>query len=305
MTSVWDPGPPEQTDIPEDDLRRGLSEALVRLGMEGHSTTERAHPSDGSRAAVALQEELAWVVPGINPTPIREALQNVHLATSSGHDHVWTLGLALTSRRVLGTSLSTVIRGALEAYARSHFLMGDMSPRGVLVRHLASRRSVLDEAVKKRKGRAPEQIEASSRMMERVRQLAAAWEISWQEIDPTGYRAAVNGVLDSYAAGSGHDIPENIYGMLSETAHSETVGFRHFMKSREELDPFGRETATAGLNYDFINAQVQILVGVHEDVTARYLDFCGVPSEQRAHWLEEVRYSKEMVKYVHDEMAAP
>jgi hypothetical protein len=309
--SDYDPGPPEQPDIPEDEYRRGLQEALIRLGLTAHTLCNMSSPIDptpGSPADLALADEAQWVVPDVNPAPIREAFQNIWLAIDSGHDHVGSLGLSLMMRRKMGTSLITIIRGALEAYGRAHLLMGDLSVRSVMVGHLASRRSVLDQAVIVRRGPdgtrtpTPYNIE-STRMMDRVKVLAEAWGFTWDEIAPTKYGASVQRVLDAYAQASGLEIPSGIYGVLSETAHAETVGFRLFMKVRDELNEHGQETAVPGLNYEYLNALVQILLGVHVEVVRMYLTLSGQDDEDiHALWTESVEWCHEVGRGIHEDM---
>jgi hypothetical protein len=44
MTNDWDPGPPDVPDFPEDEYRRSLQNALIRLGLAGHVMTEVWRP---------------------------------------------------------------------------------------------------------------------------------------------------------------------------------------------------------------------------------------------------------------------
>jgi hypothetical protein len=294
MTTDWDPGPPEAMGYPEDDARRALREALIRFGIYSHDLSEELRPFDprpGSLAADALADEPQWVVPGVNPAPVREALQNIHLAITSGHDHVWTLGLALGMPRELGTSFSTVIRGALEAYARAYYLMGDRSVRDIMVRHLASRRSTLDQGATLRRDSDGEKRTTPLRdwsleYQEQVRTLADAWGMTWEEIKPTTYRASVEDVLAAHEFNSGIPIPDGLYGALSDTAHAETVGFRSFVRTRDVWNEHGQQAYTPGLNYRLLNAHVSILTGVCADVTRWYLEFCGATDKDAALWIE-------------------
>ena len=308
MISDWDPAPPDRPAIPQDGLRRALSEGLVFLATAGHRMTEVTaphYPNDESPAAFNLLEEESWAVPTVNEMPIREASQTIYLTMTSGHDHMQTLGLALAMRRDLGTSLMTVIRGALEAYARCYFLMGDLSTRGILVRYLASRRSVLDYGARELRvdgiRRATEFSDASREMLEKVEQLATAWSISTEEINPTRPGAGVQQLLVFYNESSGYNVPTDLYSLLSETAHAETIGFRFFMTGTGVFANDGQEAMQFGLDYDYLILFLQVLVGVHEHVMTRYLDYCGATAEQRADWTQAILNAKGNIPYLVDE----
>jgi hypothetical protein len=299
----WDPG---DADTPEDIYRRGLRNALIRLGVAAEMLTDQVRPAAavaGSPVAAAHAEDSNWRVDGVYPTPVHDATQNLYLAVTSGHDHVQTLGLSLGMPRIVGTSLYTVIRGAMEAYASAYFLMGDLTVKSILTRHIASRRATLDKTVKEPMGPhgkryATPLSEKSAEYVDDVKVLAEAWGLSWRDIEPRTYRDKVEDLLAVYAEASGHDLPPNIYGMLSDIAHTENVGFQYFTRFTGRLDEHGRPGFIPSLKYDYLNVQVQILVGVHCEVMKRYLRFCGATQQDCEWWMESIQYCDDMGRYV-------
>jgi hypothetical protein len=112
----------------------------------------------------------------------------------------------------------------------------------------------------------------------------------------------VEDVIAVHGVNSGIPIPEGLYGALSDTAHAETVGFRSFVKLRDEWDEHGRQAYMPGLNYKLLNAHVHILTGVSVDVMRWYLEFCGATDEECASWIETVEYSERTTLDVHEDL---
>jgi hypothetical protein len=292
----------ESVRTPEDDYREGLRDILMQVASASMNVcldTPVTAPTPGSPAALLLSSEAEWAVANVNQFPLLDALQNIHMAMRSGHDHVLTLGLSLAVPRGFGSSFATVLRGALEGYAQAWFLLGDLSAKSVLTRYLTARRSVLDQDSKERpdKRGTPEATDLSresGKMLERVQAMAHAWEIPYTGIKGQGYKKRVDTLLDAYAAASGHDLPPDIYRVLSLSAHSETNGYNRFIKSASVTNEHGQRGFTTGLNYLFLNKMTQILVGVHIQVMRKYLELSGTSREELTEWMEALSFSEEV-----------
>jgi hypothetical protein len=301
MTDDADPGE-EHARIPEDEYREGLSDILLRVGGAASTVcldTPVSNPSAESPAAVLLARENEWAVSGVTSKPLLDAMQNLDMALMSGHDHMETLGLSLAVRRVLGSSFATVLRGALEAYARAWFLIGDQSAKSVLTQFLASRHYVLDRDAKEypdSRG-TPQVTELSreaSKMLADLTVLEEAWGIPFRPVKGDGYKKRVDTLLSAYAKESGHDLPPDIYRRLSLTAHAETIGYNYFTKLVPSTDGEGRETFTMRLDYLVLNMLTETVVGVHYHVMLRYLKLSGAPRHELDEWLDALRFSQTM-----------
>jgi hypothetical protein len=294
------PGDPND---PEDEYRRGLHESLTRLGMVSDWLCVDVSPRGAvasSPAAKVLAEDPRVRVEGLYPTPLSDALQNLQMALVSAHDHIYSLGLSLCAPRTVGNSLYTLVRGALEAYGRVHYLMGDLTVQGILTQHIASRRSTLDKTIKEPKDKNGKSYSTplskqSAQYMSDIKRLAATWNISWGTVKPKGYRDIVGDVVRTYAGAKNLTIDTDVYGILSDVAHAENVGFRFFARMTGQVAQHGRGSFDFRLDYSYLTYLVDILVGVHVEVMKRYLEFCGATCDECEQWEEQVEYCQSTI----------
>jgi hypothetical protein len=246
------------------------------------------HPASQQAKLVAASSQ--WQSPGVGPFPLPEAVRNMHLALLSGHDHMLTLASHLRTPHLLGTSFFTVVRGALEAFARAHFLLAQADPKSVLTAFLASRHAVLVYQAKEPKdatGRSysTEMSAKAKPLLEAVKAAADNWSIPPEEIRMQSISSSVETVLQAYAKATGDEIPLGLYGELSQPAHAHTVGYRFLVHQAGEPDENGYAPVTFGLPPDTANSVMFVLLGVQTLVMSRYSAFKNATESETRDWV--------------------
>ncbi|WP_146080077.1 hypothetical protein [Clavibacter michiganensis] len=297
----------EDDDVFELPTSRDEQLALLADAVLGVATTATmvtlpwlgSPPHEGSAAAGVLQQQPHWERPALSPAPLAESLRNINLALLSGHDHLHTLGGHLSTPHFLATSFFTVMRGALEAYARAYFLLGNEDPKSIMTAFLASRHVVLKYAEKDPKDDEGNTYETplskrSKAFMAIVKEAAVAWDIPSITMD--SITNDVHNVLTAYAAASGDDIHDTLYSDLSQPAHTHTVGYRFLITPNGP----GEDAAVIGLKVELANRFVQILLGVQTMIMHKYLTFVGVRADEVQDWREQCLRADEIQDALHD-----
>ncbi len=121
---------PEERGLIRSSVREiaQLAERLTRTAVQGSL-------HEDSRAAAHFRSPLN--VPSFDGRPIvQETNASILLATAAGSDHVRAFTGALDHRQAT-VAMGTLVRGAIEAFAKSYYLLSADSTEDFIARHIA------------------------------------------------------------------------------------------------------------------------------------------------------------------------
>nr|WP_314841477.1 hypothetical protein [uncultured Microbacterium sp.] len=215
--------PPQSRLSPAD--KQNISQVLVGLAKAATRIVDECQlskPPEGSSAH-------AWFSsldpPGMFPH-VMQGFLHVEFAMLSGADHLRALNTLVRADPLLTTSTATVMRGGLEAFAKSWYFNTSAGVEEFVFRYLSSRYSeyryprLFKESLRTYDGRVvnPE-IEAAEALAELERIGLGRPE----RVDISGRVAAL------VNAAHGQDHGRKDYSGLSSVAHAEHVGLGNFL----------------------------------------------------------------------------
>jgi len=282
---------------PNEDLWAVLSLEVMNAAvtaelMAFHYSTKTPQP--GSRAEALVAEEPFYSAEGLGPINVQEALRNVALIVMSGNDHLMAIGRILDPRPMFGPSVGTTTRGAVEAYAKAHYLMDAPDTKTFMAKYLASRRSSLKWPARTKKDSNKEPIHtpgsrAAQNMIDRVNAAAAAWGIAVGDISPQGFADTVEQLLEEFLDEEQPEELHTLYADLSAVAHAELSGLRFFMSRPRNYDDTGIGQVFVGPQPPYVNHMIQVALRAQMVVMFEFIELHSIPAEDQEDWIDAVQ----------------
>jgi hypothetical protein len=256
-----------------------------------YSTSE---PATGTRAAELKSLDSQYTTQDLGNIHASQALRNMSLIIMSGNEHMEALGHILDPQPMFGPSVSTITRGAVEAFAKARYLMDTDSDREFIRKYLASRRSSLkwQARTKRDENKNPietKQSKAASREIDQVNAAAVAWGFQVSDISPQSFTATVEQLLEQFLDEGAPSSLSSLYADLSATAHAELSGLRFFLTKPSTYDAKGVGAAHIGPNLQFVNYMIQTVLRAQMDIMFDFIDLYAVSDKDQEDWREALR----------------
>lgn len=219
---------PPPLHLSSDD-KQHFSQVLLQLSRTAEllvSECQRSKPPVGSRAH-------AWFSVAEPSGVFAHAMQgflNVEFAVLSGCDHLRALNTLIRTDPVRSTSTVTLMRGALEAFAKAWYFITSAGHEEFLVRYLSSRYAEyryplrFGEPLRALNGAVVDPADGIAEVLSELDRLGLPKP---ERVDIT---ARVSSLLD---AAHGADHGRKDYSGLSSVAHAEHAGLGNFLSLDE------------------------------------------------------------------------
>jgi hypothetical protein len=256
-----------------------------------YSTSE---PAPGTRAAELKDLDHQYTTQDLGNIHASQALRNMSLIIMSGNEHMEALGHILDPQPIFGPSVSTLTRGAVEAFAKARYLMDTDSDREFIRKYLASRRSSLKRQARTKRDENQKPIEtkrsqAASREIDQVNAAATAWGFDVSDISPQSFTATVEQLLEQFLDEGAPTSLSSLYADLSATAHAELSGLAFFLTKPSSYNASGVGAAHIGPNLQFVNFMIQTVLRAQMDIMFDFIDLYGVSDKDQEDWRDALR----------------
>ncbi|MEG9249998.1 hypothetical protein V6S67_18055 [Arthrobacter sp. Soc17.1.1.1] len=207
-------------------LEAHIDPALDVAAQLSTRITQGGYPV-GSWAAKMAQGDAVYKGKAVGAAPATQALAGIPWSLASGIDHLTALAASVKSSQTLGYSLSTIVRGSVEAYGRAHFLLENTDVDRLIRRWMATRLSSLKWAIKSAEDGADKA--RLQQLRDSLKGDATAFGFTPADLQLSFTALAV----DVYNHVYGEDDGSLEYSRLSAVAHAENSGI-HSLVVREQ-----------------------------------------------------------------------